>query len=59
MKLGCIRTGILAFLLITGVVGIKAQSAKDIVTKAENNIKGHSSRIEVTMNMKAWSKGEQ
>ena len=48
---------------------VLGQDAKEIVTKAENNIKGHSSQTEMTikivrpawsrsMTLKAWSKGE-
>jgi outer membrane lipoprotein-sorting protein len=62
------------FLIATALIiissSVEAQTAKDIVTKAEDNIRGLSSAIEMTiqvkrpawtrsMSVKAWSKGEQ
>ncbi len=55
-------------LLLAGV-SVKAQTAKEVVTKAENNIRGLSSVMEMsiqtirptwtrTMELKSWSKGE-
>jgi len=61
----------LIFLLVAGFINrCGAQNAKEIVTKAENNIHGLSSVAEMTiqiirpswtrsMSVKAWTKGEQ
>ncbi|HLX90930.1 MAG TPA: outer membrane lipoprotein-sorting protein [Puia sp.] len=62
-----ILLGMLCFAASSNAPG---QSAKDIVTRAENNIRGLSSQMEMTiriirpswtrtMSLKAWSKGEQ
>src|SRR6202166_1589638 len=53
-----------------GLVKTKAQTAKEIVTKAEDNIRGLSSVMEMTieiirptwtrsMSVKSWTRGEQ
>src|SRR5476651_485253 len=59
-----------AFVLMVISPRVDAQNAKEIVTKAEDNIRGLSSVVEMTiqvkrptwtrtMSLKAWSKGEQ
>ena len=63
---------IFLILMVLAVISIRGncQTAKEIVTRAENNIRGLSSKIEMTikiirptwtrsMNVKSWSKGEQ
>ena len=75
MKIVNNRSSIIAFLMLfIGFLFVSlqgySQSAKDIVTRAEDNIRGTSSVVEMTIeiirpswtrsiNVKAWSKGEE
>src|SRR5581483_8682765 len=63
------KSMVLLFLMVAISFATQAQDAKEIVTKAENNIRGHTSQLEMTiqiirptwtrsMSLKSWSKGE-